>query len=200
MPAADAKGHADLASIWPILSRDAQIRVILVRSIGKGFSAGGDMSLVREMLDSESARLRVMREVREIVQGMIDCDLPIISAINGPAVGAGAAIALLADISIAGHKAKIIDGHTKIGVAAGDHAAIIWPLLCGMAKAKYYLMTCEPLSGQEAERIGLVSLSVPDEELTITAERIATQLISGSRQAIGFTKRSLNHWLRARSQ
>lgn len=130
------------------------MRVILVRSIGKGFSAGGDMALVREMLDSESARLRVMREVREIVQGMIDCDLPIISAINGPAVGAGAAIALLADISIAGHKAKIIDGHTKIGVAAGDHAAVIWPLLCGMAKAKYYLMTCEPLSGQEAERIG----------------------------------------------
>ena len=197
MPAANAKGHGDLADIWPILAKDAQIRAILVRSIGKGFSAGGDMALVREMLDSDSARLRVMREVREIVQGMIDCDLPIISAINGPAVGAGAAIALLADISIAGHRAKIIDGHTKIGVAAGDHAAVVWPLLCGMAKAKYYLMTCEPLTGQEAERIGLVSLSVPDEELAATAENIALQLIAGSRQAIGFTKRSLNHWLRA---
>jgi enoyl-CoA hydratase len=197
MPAADARGHADLAAIWPLLARDPQVRVILLRSIGKGFSAGGDMTLVREMLDSESARMRVMREVREIVQGMIDCDLPIISAINGPAVGAGAALALLADISIAGHNARIIDGHTRIGVAAGDHAAVIWPLLCGMAKAKYHLLTCEPLSGEQAERIGLVSLSVPDEELLDTARRVALQLAGGSRQALGFTKRSLNHWLRA---
>ena len=180
MPAADARGHADLAAIWPLLARDPQVRVILLRSIGKGFSAGGDMTLVRE-----------------IVQGMIDCDLPIISAINGPAVGAGAALALLADISIAGHNARIIDGHTRIGVAAGDHAAVIWPLLCGMAKAKYHLLTCEPLSGEQAERIGLVSLSVPDDELLDTARKVALQLAGGSRQALGFTKRSLNHWLRA---
>ena len=82
-------------------------------------------------------------------------------------------VALLADVSVAGRTAKIIDGHTKLGVAAGDHAAICWPLLVGMAKAKYYLLTCAPLAGEEAERIGLVSLCVDDDEVLATATRIA---------------------------
>jgi enoyl-CoA hydratase len=171
--------------------------VVLVRSEGKGFCAGGKAELVQEMLESEPARLRVLREARDLVQGMIDCDLPIVSAINGAAVGAGAAVALLADVSIAGHGAKIIDGHTRIGVAAGDHAAVIWPLLCGMARAKYYLLTCAPLSGQEAERIGLVSLAVPDAQLQDKAREVALTLAAGSPTALAFTKRSLNHWLRA---
>jgi enoyl-CoA hydratase len=128
---------------------------------------------------------------------MIDCDLPIVSAIHGAAVGAGAVVALLADVSIAARSAKIIDGHTKIGVAAGDHATVVWPLLCGMAKAKYHLLTCEPLSGEEAERIGLVSLVVDDDQLLATAWRVARQLAAGSPSAIAWTKRSLNHWLRA---
>ncbi|MGH6637949.1 MAG: enoyl-CoA hydratase-related protein, partial [Polaromonas sp.] len=131
------------------------------------------------------------------VQGMIDCDLPIVSAINGAAVGAGAAVALLADVSIAGHKAKIIDGHTKLGVAAGDHAALIWPLLCGMARAKYHLLMCSTLDGIEAERIGLVSLAVPDNQLLDKAREVSRTLAAGSPTALAFTKRSLNHWLRA---
>ena len=147
MPATDARGHAELGTIWQRLQAEPGVRAILVRSVGKGFCAGGTPDVVQGMLESHSARLRVMREGRAIVQGMLDSDLPIVSAINGAAVGAGAAVALLADISIAGHKAKIIDGHTKIGVAAGDHAAIIWPLLCGMAKAKYHLMLCNTIDG-----------------------------------------------------
>jgi enoyl-CoA hydratase len=120
-----------------------------------------------------------------------------VSAINGAAVGAGAAVALLADVSIAGHRAKIIDGHTKLGVAAGDHAAVIWPLLCGMAKAKYHLMLCNTIDGVEAERIGLVSLAVPDDELLNKAREVACTLAAGSPTALAWTKRSLNHWLRA---
>lgn len=197
MPTTDARGHRELAAVWPRLAREPGVRVVLVRSLGKGFCAGGHTALVQEMLDSQAARLRVMREGREIVQGMIDCDRPIVSAIHGAAVGAGAALALLADVSIAGRNARIIDGHTKIGVAAGDHAAVVWPLLCGMAKAKYHLLTCEALSGEQAERIGLVSLAVPDDELQATARRVALQLAGGSPQALAFTKRSLNHWLRA---
>lgn len=197
MPTSDAAGHALMASLWPRLGAQAGVRCILVRSEGKGFCAGGTMELVQEMVGSEAARLRVMREARELVQGMLDCDVPIISAINGAAVGAGAALALLADISIAGLRAKIIDGHTKLGVAAGDHAAVIWPLLCGMAKAKYYLLTCSPLDGQEAERIGLVSMAVPDDELLERARTVARSLATGSPTALSFTKRSLNHWLRA---
>ena len=97
-------------------------------------------------------RSRVWREAREMVYNIINCSKPLVSAMHGPAVGAGLVCGILADISIAAKTARIIDGHTRLGVAAGDHAAIIWPLLCGMAKAKYYLLLCEPISGEEAER------------------------------------------------
>ncbi len=197
MPMADADGHTALGTVWARLQAQQDVRCILVRSLGKGFCAGGTPDMVQAMLDSETARLRVMREARAIVQGMLDCDLPIVSAINGAAVGAGAAVALLADVSIAGQRAKIIDGHTRLGVAAGDHAAVIWPLLCGMAKAKYHLMMCTSIDGQEAERIGLVSLVVPDAELLTRAREVASTLAAGSTTALAWTKRSLNHWLRA---
>jgi len=118
-----------------------------------------------------------------------------VSAINGPAVGAGLVVALLADISIAAENARLADGHVRMGVAAGDHSAIIWPLLCGMAKSKYYLMTSGFVNGIEAERIGLVSLCVPDDELLDKAMEVATNLANGPRHAIKFTKRALNQWL-----
>ena len=104
--------------------------------------------------------------------------------------------ALLADISIAAKSARIVDGHTKLGVAAGDHAAIIWPLLCGMAKAKYHLMLCEPVSGQEAEALGLVSLCVDDDALQEKALEIAGKLAAGAPAALRWTKYALNNWLR----
>ncbi len=114
-----------------------------------------------------------MREARDIVYNVINCSKPIVSAVHGPAIGAGLAVAMLADVSVVGRTARIIDGHTKIGVAAGDHAAICWPLLCGMAKAKYYLLTCETLTGEEAERIGLVSMCVDDDQVLDTARDVA---------------------------
>lgn len=197
MPTTDARGHAALGTVWAQLAAEPGVRCILVRSVGKGFCAGGTLELVQDMLGSETARLRVMREGRALVQGMIDCDVPIVTAINGAAVGAGAAVVLLADVSIAGHKAKVIDGHTKLGVAAGDHAALIWPLLCGMARAKYHLLMCSTIDGIEAERIGLVSLTVPDDQLLDKAREVARTLAAGSPTALAFTKRSLNHWLRA---
>ena len=123
-----------------------------------------------------AVRTRVLREARDLVHNVIDCSKPVVSAIHGPAVGAGLVVALLADISIAARSARIIDGHTRLGVAAGDHAAICWPLLCGMAKAKYHLLTCEPITGEEAERIGLVSLCVDDDDVHDTALDVATKL------------------------
>jgi len=100
-------------------------------------------------------------------------------------------------VSVAGRSARIIDGHTRLGVPAGDHAALVWPLLCGLAKAKYFLLTCEPISGEEAERIGLVSLCVEDEDVYDTAFEVARKLAKGSQSAIRWTKHALNHWLRA---
>jgi enoyl-CoA hydratase len=188
--------HAQLADVWPVIDRDDDVRVAMIRGAGKGFSAGGSFELLDGIMGDEEVRLRTLREARDLVLNVLACSKPIVSAIHGPAVGAGLVVALLADISVAARTARIIDGHTRLGVAAGDHAAICWPLLCGMAKAKYYLLTCDPLSGEEAERIGLVSLCVDDGTEQDRALEIAQQLATGSQSAIRWTKHTLNHWYR----
>ena len=139
----------------------------------------------------------MLAEMSDMVYNLINCNKPVISAINGVAVGAGAVVALLADISICAVDARIGDGHVKLGVAAGDHAAILWPLLAGMAKARYYLLTGEMIIGEEAERIGMVSKALPRDEVLPEALRIAHELANGSQLAIRLTKRCLNSWLRA---
>ena len=188
--------HRQLAEIWPVIDRDEQTRVAVIRGEGRGFSSGGRFDLIEGMIDDYETRARTMREARDLVYNVINCSKPIVSAIHGPAVGAGLVVAMLADISVAGRTAKIIDGHTRLGVAAGDHAAICWPLLAGMAKAKYYLLTCEPLTGEEAERIGMVSLCVDDDEVAKRALEIAESLAAGAQTAIRWTKYSLNNWYR----
>ena len=115
--------HRDLADIWPVIDRDPAVRVVLVRGEGKAFSSGGSFDLIAETIGDYDGRIRIMREARDLVLNMVNFDKPVVSAIRGPAVGAGLVVALLADISVAGRTAKIIDGHTKLGVAAGDHAA-----------------------------------------------------------------------------
>jgi enoyl-CoA hydratase len=194
--AVDATGHRELAQIWRDADADDEVRAVVVRGEGTAFSAGGDLAMIEEMIADYAVRSRVLREARDIVYNVLNCGKPVVSAIQGPAVGAGLAVALLADISVAGRTAKIIDGHTRLGVAAGDHAAIVWPLLCGMAKAKYHLLLCEPLTGEEAERIGLVSVCVDDDAVHDKALEIAGRLADGAAQAIGFTKYALNNWLR----
>ena len=196
LPTAGHEGHADLAEIWRDVGADATMRCAVLRGEGLGFSGGGDLSLVQDMANDFGVRTRVWKEARDLVYNVINCDKPIVSAIQGPAVGAGLVAGLLADISIAARSAKIVDGHTRLGVAAGDHAAIVWPLLCGMAKAKYYLLLCDPISGEEAERIGLVSLAVDDAGLLEKAYEVADRLAVGSQTAIRWTKYSLNNWLR----
>jgi enoyl-CoA hydratase len=193
--AVDARMHAELAEVWQTIERDPAVRVAVVTGAGRGFSAGGDFQLVEDMHQNYDEISRVLDEARDLVYNMLRCSKPIISAINGPAVGAGLAVALLADISIAAESVRLADGHIRMGVAAGDHSAIIWPLLCGLAKSKYYLMTGDFVSGAEAERIGLVSLCVPDDELLDKAMAVATNLANGPRHAIKFTKRALNQWL-----
>ena len=189
--------HRELADVWREIDRDPEVRVALLCGAGKGFSAGGSFELIDGAIRDCEIRLRVLREARDLVINLIDCSKPIVSAIHGPAVGAGLVAALLADVSIAARSARIIDGHTRLGVAAGDHAAVCWPLLCGMAKAKYYLLTCETLSGEEAERIGLVSLCVDDALVQERAMVVARQLAAGAQTAIRWTKHTLHHWYRA---
>jgi enoyl-CoA hydratase len=188
--------HWELTQVWLTVDADPQARVALVTGAGRAFSAGGDLEMVEANSRDPKRLARTVREASDIVYNMINLDKPVISAINGVAVGAGLVVALLADISIMSESARITDGHTKLGVVAGDHAAILWPLLCGMAKAKYYLLTSDFIDGREAERIGLVSLCVPHDQLMTKASEVADKLAAGSQQAIRWTKRSLNNWLR----
>jgi enoyl-CoA hydratase len=194
--AADAGMHRDLASVWREIDVDDAVRVVLVRGEGEHFSSGGDFSLIEQMIADDATLIRVWKEASDLVYNLINCSKPIVSAIRGTAVGAGLAVALLADVSVAGRDVKIIDGHTRLGVAAGDHSVIIWPLLCGLAKARYYLLTNEPLTGEEAERIGLVARCVANDEVYTTALGVARKLAQTSATAVRWTKHALNNWVR----
>lgn len=196
--AVDEPTHAEIPAIWPVIDKDPEVRAVIVRGEGKAFSAGGDFGLIDKQIDDYAFRMQIMRESKDLYYNIVNCSKPIISAIHGPAVGAGLVVALMADISIAAHDARIIDGHTRLGVAAGDHA-VIWPLFCGMPKAKYLLLTCKEISGQAAEAAGLVSLSVPRDELLDTARETARGLAEGAQEAIRWTKYSLNNWYRQNS-
>src|SRR5207248_7390282 len=189
--------HWELTQVWLTLDADETARVAVVTGAGtRAFSAGGDLEMVEANSRDPKRLARTIREASDLVYNMINTDKPIISAINGVAVGAGLVVALLADISIMSESARLTDGHTRLGVVAGDHAAILWPLLTSMAKAKYYLLTCDFIDGKEAERIGLVSLCVPPDQLMPKAFEVADKLAMGAQNAIRWTKRSLNNWLR----
>ena len=196
LPTAGHEGHRELAEIWRDVAADDSVRCAVLRGEGLGFSGGGDLAMVQDISDDFATRTRIWKEARDLVYNLVNCDVPIVSALHGPAVGAGLVAGLLADVSIAARSAKIVDGHTRLGVAAGDHAAMVWPLLCSMAKAKYHLLLCEPLNGEEAERIGLVSLAVDDDQLLPKAYEVADRLAAGSQSAIRWTKYSLNNWYR----
>lgn len=186
--AATAKGHRELGDIWREFDADPEMNVALITGAGKGFCAGGDMAGGQAPVDVD------IRDGRAIVRNMIGCRKPIISAVNGVAVGGGAAVALCADIILTSDRALLIDGHIKIGMAAGDHAALVWPMSMGMAKAKYNLLLCERITGQEAADMGLAARCVPHEELMSVAEEIAGRLARGPQFALQATKASLNHW------
>jgi enoyl-CoA hydratase len=194
--ATDERLHSELAGVWREVARDPDAKAVVVTGAGRAFSAGGDLEMVERMSGDYRRVAAMAGEAAELVLGMIDCEVPIISAINGTAVGAGLAVALMADISVIGEGVRLSDGHLRLGVGAGDHAVLLWPLLCGMAKAKYYLLTADFIDGPEAERIGLVSRCVPDGRVLDDALEIAERIAVGPRQAARWTKRTLNHWLR----
>jgi len=193
--AANEQLHREFSAVWPVVDADQSVAASVITGAGRAFSAGGDLAMVERMTTDHSAVIEQWQDAKSVVDAMLASVKPVVSAINGVAVGAGLAVALLADVSIIGRSARLSDGHTRLGVAAGDHAAILWPLLCGMAKAKYYLMTADFIDGVEAERIGLVTRCVPDDQVVDEALAIAERLAQGSRTAIQWTKRVLNQWM-----
>ena len=193
--AANERLHREFSEVWRVVDRDDSVAVSVITGAGRAFSAGGDLAMVERMTTDYATALEQWRDAKAVVDEMLASVKPIVSAINGVAVGAGLAVALLADVSVMGESARLSDGHARLGVAAGDHAALLWPLLCGMARAKYYLMTADFVDGPEAERIGLVTRCVPDDRVVPEALAIAGQAGRGSRTAVQWTKRAMNQWM-----
>ena len=193
--------HRELATVWHAIGEDAAIKAVVITGSGDAFSAGGELNWVKALIEkprTEEGRrdFSDFDELMAMPTGMLNLNKPIIAAINGAAVAGGLAVALCADISVVAEDAILCDGHVRGGLVAGDHAALMWPLLCGMAKAKYYLLTGRALNGLEAERMGLVSLAVRQAEVLSTALQIADELSAGPQLAIRWTKRALNGWFR----
>ena len=193
--AANEQLHREFSAVWPVVDGDPTVSVSVITGAGRAFSAGGDLAMVERMTHDHGAVVEQWHDARAVVESMVASVKPIVSAVNGVAVGAGLAVALLADVSIVAESARLSDGHTRLGVAAGDHAVLLWPLLCGVAKAKYYLLTSDFIDGPEAERIGLVTRCVPDDQVVAEALAVARRLAEGSATALQWTKRAINRWL-----
>jgi enoyl-CoA hydratase len=196
MNAMGATLHRECSEVWRDVDTDETVSAVIITGTAKAFSAGGDLVHERKCCDDYDLRMQSMKEARNLVLNMINCSKPVVSAVRGWAVGAGLACVILADVSVVSKTAQFGDGHMKIGVAAGDHATIIWPLLCGMARAKYYLMLGDNFTGAQAAEMGLVSMAVEDAEVDDKALAIATRLAESAPAALKWTKHALNYWLR----
>lgn len=196
MNAMDFEFHHSVAEIWRHVEEDPDTSVAILTGEGRAFSAGGDFDLEEQVIQDFDWKARMWKDGRNLVLNMLNFSKPLVSAINGAAAGGGLAAAMLSDVTLMARSAKLADGHVRLGVAAGDHAAIIWPLLCGMARAKYYLMSGKPITADEAERIGLITFAVDDDQLQDRALEIALDLAQCAPSAIRWTKHSLNNWMR----
>jgi enoyl-CoA hydratase len=197
--------HQQIEQLWPIIRRDRSVGVVLLTGAGRAFSSGGDVKGMASRdgdadgAVSQAARSGNVSISKNILMGMFEVEQPIVSAVQGYAMGLGATVALCADVVIAAEDAVFADTHVNIGFVAGDGGAVIWPLLLPINTAKYYLMTGERITGKDAERLGLVLKAVPAAQLTEEAERVAQRLLDGPSLAIRWTKTVVNKILRERA-
>lgn len=193
--AVDGVVHADLAALFRALCDEREARAVLLTGAGRAFSAGGDFDWFPTLQDP--AILEELRlDARRMILDLLDVPLPIVCAVNGHAVGLGASIALLCDVVVMAASATISDPHVRVGLVAGDGGTVAWPLAVGPARAKRYLLTGDRVTAEEAERMGLVSAVVADDELQEVAEDFARRLAEGAPLAIRYTKQALNAQLR----
>ena len=192
--AIDEAMHRRLEQLFIEMDDDSRIRAIVITGAGRAFCSGGDVKDMDEHQRGLTQRKEFAptRHSRHLLRNLLECETPIIAAINGDAVGLGASIALLCDVIFAAETARIGDTHVRVGLAAGDGSAVIWSMLCGVAKAKQYLMTGDLISAREAERIGLVNGVVAEGKAYEEAWKFAKRLADGPIQAIKWTKYSVN--------
>ena len=192
----DAHQHEQMANVWPAIAKREGVRAVVVRGAGDSLCAGGDIEFMRPLVDDPDAQAECGHAMRDLVWNIVDFPWPIVTCVTGMSSGGGMALALMADVSVAAESAQLMDTHTLAGLATGDHAALLWPLACGLPRAKWLLLSATAVSGSEAERIGLVSLCVEDASVEARALEIATTLASRPPEAIRGTKAVLNLWLR----
>jgi enoyl-CoA hydratase len=191
--AVNGRMHTELANIARDADNDSTVKVLVLTGAGRAFCAGGDFSGDNDVLGGGRQGLK---ETKEIVDHLLDCSIPVISAVKGYAMGLGATVALLADVVVAGRSATFADTHVKMGVGAGDGGQVIWPLLMGVNRAKYHLMTGDGISGEEAERAGLVNFLVDDAEVLDKALEVADRLAAGPALAISASKVGINQYIK----
>jgi enoyl-CoA hydratase len=190
--AVDPNMHLEILSLARDADEDPDVKVLVVTGAGRAFCAGGDFSPGRPRFSGP----RIWRQGRQLVDDFLDCETPIITAVNGPAMGLGATIALLGDVIFAARSATIGDTHVKIASGAGDGGQLFWPLLVGINRAKYFMMTGEVLTGEQAEKLGLVNFVVDDDQLMTKALELAERLASGPSLAITASKMGINKYVK----
>jgi enoyl-CoA hydratase len=197
--AVDGAMHAELPHLMREVANDRSIGVVVITGdpAGRAFCAGGDMAWMDVLRGDGNQFGHVLREGAEVLRSIIDAPQPVISMVNGAAMGLGATIALVSDVCFIDETAKIADTHVSVGVVAGDGGAVLWPLLIGPNRAKEFLMTGDVLTGKQAAEIGLVNHAVPAAELEAKTYAFAERLANGPRLAIEFTKRSVNIFVRS---
>jgi enoyl-CoA hydratase len=190
--AADAALHRRLAEVWSEIAADASIRAVVLTGAGSAFSAGGDFALMQATREDPAVADQVFAEARQTVLGMVNLPQPVVAAINGPAVGLGASLAALSDVSVAAETAFLADPHLSVGLVPGDGAAMLWPLLIGLARAKEFVFLGERISATRACELGLVNRVVPQDQVLEVAMDIAHKLARIPHRALQDTKRLMN--------
>jgi enoyl-CoA hydratase len=189
--------HWGLANVWRQLSADQEAKVVVLTGAGRAFSAGGDLDWITTFLDDPAARYESLREGAQIIEELLRFPLPVIAAVNGPAVGLGASVALLCDIVLISTDAYLMDPHVAVGLVAGDGGAAFWPLLTPILRTREYLFTGERIPAGVAVELGLASRAVAPEALRGEADRLAGRLARQPAEALRATKRVVNMHLTA---
>ena len=203
--AVNSRLHHELEQMWLDLAADPEVNAIILTGAGRAFCAGGDVKAMSSgsLTSGDGGKKSrfdrgpiAASNGRRLVENMLDVEQPIIGAINGDAVGLGATLALLCDITVVSEKARFADTHVKVGIVAGDGGALIWPLLIGPHRAKEFLMRGNFINGAEAGRIGMVNYAVAPEQVMSKARELAQELADGPTFAIRWSKLAVNKWLK----